>query len=139
MTNFTIRNYEKLYSNDELFKALNSTFAGVNAHCYKQGNNVRLFADAIANRAEIWKKAVGYDMYIGVNTPLYNVGKSLLVSEWVNSGKLKHSKSNELALQNLTASDVDMILGKLERIPETPKPSKRGRGKGKANAQAEAV
>lgn len=138
MTFTTIKDYAKMYNNAELFDALNNTFKGINAHCYKQGNNVRLFTDDVATRAEIWKTSKGYDMYIGKDTTLYGIASSWIAGEYASPANLKYSKSNELALKELTASDVNMILNKLERVPEKTT-AKRGKGKGKKADNAKAV
>lgn len=123
----------------------------VNAHFGKVGNMVRLFGDTVADRAEIWKSRNGYDVFIGKNTKLYGIGSALLNSDWSDAGKLRYSKSNELALKSLTGSDVALLLEcvkrapvieeateiKVESVDVTPKPkkttAKRGKGKSKSD------
>lgn len=140
-----------LYDNPEVRDVLNNTYKDITAHCYKQGNNVRLFGDAVAQRAEIWKpkKTGGYDIYVGIETPLYNIAKCWTRAD--ANAHLKHSKNSEIALENISIVDLCFMLDKLEHVSqetetpkaetpkaETPKRGK-GKGKGKANAQAEAV
>lgn len=122
-----------LYDNAEVRNVLNSTYKDITAHRYKQGNNVRLFGDAVAQRAEIWKpkKTGGYDIYVGIETPLYNIAKC-----WTRAdadAHLKHSKNNEITLENISIADLCFMLDKLEHVPQdTPKPSKRRNNKKKS-------
>ena len=91
-----------------LYNEINSIW-NVNAHYGKQGNNVRLFGDKPIDRCEIWGTKKGYDVFIGLETPLYSVANSLLTGEWNEIYKGLKSK-NEIALKSLSASDVTHIL-----------------------------
>lgn len=114
MANFTI----STLSDETAYDIINESY-DVNAHYGKAGNMVRLFGDTVADRAEIWKARNGYDVFIGKNTKLYGIGSSLLNSDWSNSGKLRYSKSNELALKGLTGSDVALLLECVKRVDVT--------------------
>jgi len=114
MTNFTI----STLADETAYDIINESY-DVNAHYGKSGNMVRLFGDTVADRAEIWKSCNGYDVFIGKNTKLYGIGSSLIASDWSNAGKLRYSKSNELALKGLTGSDVALLLECVKRIDVT--------------------
>lgn len=92
-----------------LYNEINSVW-NVNAHYGKQGNNVRLYGDKPIDRCEIWgTKNNRYDVFVGLETPLYSVANSLLTADWNDVYRGQKSK-NEIALKGLTASDVTHIL-----------------------------
>jgi len=104
---------------NELYSVINAQWA-VNAHYGKCGNNVRLFGDTPKDRAEIWKNGAFYDVFVGMETSLYNHANALLESGW--NEKYKGAKSkNEIALYKMTASDVTLLLKPLEIVKEEPK------------------
>lgn len=139
MANFTLRTLNTI----DAYDAINELY-NVNAHFGKVGNMVRFYGTTDGkphDRAELWVTRAGYDMYIGIDTPLYSVGKSLIDGEWSNAGKLKYSVNKELVLQGLTGSDVALILDHVRKPAEEPKKTttKRGKGKGKNKTTEQAV
>lgn len=127
MANFTIRTL----NTQDAYDIINATY-NVNAHYGKVGNMVRLYGTTDGkphDRAELWVTRSGYDMYIGIDTPLYSVGKSLIDGEWSNAGKLKYSVNKELALQGLTGSDVALILSHVAKPVKVKSTSKKRNSK----------
>ena len=105
-----------------LYNEINSKW-NVNAHYGKQGNNVRLFGDRPIDRCEIWGTKRGYDIFVGLETPLYSVAYSLFKGEWNELYKGSKSK-NEIALHNLNAMEISKILESVQIVQEKPKTKK---------------
>lgn len=118
-----------------IYSDINSKWVGVNAHYGKVGPNVRLFggvAEKPIERCEIWQTKKGYDVFVGLETPLYTHANALLNSGWNVAYNGMKSK-NEIALHGLTASDVTLLLKPFEIVTVTkekdskPKTKRRAR------------
>lgn len=117
-----------------IYSDINSKWTGVNAHYGKQGANVRLFGDKPVDRCEIWATKKGYDVFVGLETPLYTHANALLNSGW-NVAYTGMKSKNEIALHGLTASDVTLLLKPFEVVAETKKEDSEPKTKRKSKAR----
>lgn len=137
---FTSLQFNNGINREDVYSWINEHYNGLKPHYGKTGNNVRLFGDTPFDRCEIWETKNGYDMFIGLGTPLKNVAESLLYEGWSERYKGLKSK-NEIALHNLTNLELDFMLQRFKKEEEKPitKEEEKPKTKRKSKARKEAT